>query len=167
MWHHGNGSNKIARIICISNDAVMTISSILTKPTKWFIHISVQDFICTSLCFLYIIVVIVMVSGPHWWLFNISSGDGLMSSAIIWANVDPDLCCHMASQWVILNIYVHISPEWRDSIGVSEWVIEFNGLSGDTRRWGPYSTYRPCNHSLYIGIIIFPHIDITQSTGHN
>ena len=38
----------------------------------------------------------------------------------------------------------------------SEWVIKFNSLSGDSRQWGPY---KPCNHSLYIRIIIFPHID--------
>ena len=49
----------------------------------------------------------------------------------------------------------------------SEWVIKFNSLSGDSRQQGPYSPYKLCNHSLYIGIIIFPHIDNTQSTGHN
>ena len=47
----------------------------------------------------------------------------------------------------------------------SEWVIEFNGLSGDSGKRGPYSPYKPCNDSLYIGIIIFPHIDNPQSTG--
>ena len=36
------------------------------------------------------------------------------------------------------------------------WVIKFNGLSGDSGQPGPY---KPCNHSLQIGIIIFPHID--------
>ena len=41
---------------------------------------------------------------------------------------------------------------------VSEWVIKFNGLSGDSGQWGPYKL---CNHSFYIGIIIFPHIDNT------
>ena len=46
---------------------------------------------------------------------------------------------------------------------VSEWVIKFNSLSGDIGQWGPYSPYKPCNHSLYIGNIIFPHIDIKQS----
>ena len=30
---------------------------------------------------------------------------------------------------------------------------------------GPYSPYQPCNRNLYIGIIIFPHIDHPQSTG--
>ena len=44
-----------------------------------------------------------------------------------------------------------------------EWVIKFNILSGDSGQQGPYSPYKPCNHSLYIGIIIFPHIDNTQS----
>ena len=51
--------------------------------------------------------------------------------------------------------------------GVSEWVIKFNGLSGDSGQRGPCSPYKPCNHSLYIEIIIFPHIDNTQSKGHN
>ena len=59
---------------------------------------------------------------------------------------------------------------WRnlsDLIGyVSEWEITFNGLSWDSRQRVPYSPYKPCNHSLYIGIIIFPYIDTTQSTGH-
>ena len=50
---------------------------------------------------------------------------------------------------------------------MGEWVIKFNGLSGDSGHRGPYSPYKPCNHSLYIGIIIFPHIDNPQSTGHN
>ena len=42
---------------------------------------------------------------------------------------------------------------------VSEWVIKFKGLSKDSGQRGPYSPYKPCNHSLYIGIIIFSHID--------
>ena len=44
---------------------------------------------------------------------------------------------------------------------VSEWMIRFNSLSGDSVEWGPYSPYKPCNHSIYIEIIIFPHIDNT------
>ena len=31
---------------------------------------------------------------PHWWLVNIGSG---RQQAITWANVNPNLCCHMAS----------------------------------------------------------------------
>ena len=46
----------------------------------------------------------------------------------------------------------------------SEWAIKFNGLSGDTGQQGPY---KPCNYNLYIGTIICPHIDNTQSAGHN
>ena len=48
-----------------------------------------------------------------------------------------------------------------------EWVIKFNGLSGDSGQGGPYNPHKPCNYSLYIAIIIFPHIDNPQSTGHN
>ena len=45
--------------------------------------------------------------------------------------------------------------------------INFIGLFGDWGHRGPYSPYKPCNHNLYIGIIIFPHIDNPQSTGYN
>ena len=45
--------------------------------------------------------------------------------------------------------------------------IKFFGLFGDRGHQGPYSPYKPCNHNLYIGIIIFPHIDNPQATGYN
>ena len=46
----------------------------------------------------------------------------------------------------------------------SERGIKFIGLFGDRGHRGPY---KQCNHNLYIGIIIFPHIDNPQSTGYN
>ena len=49
--------------------------------------------------------------------------------------------------------------------GVSEW-LNLATFLGPAER-GPYSPYKPINDSLYIGIIIFPHIDNPQSTGHN
>ena len=55
----------------------------------------------------------------------------------------------------------HIDLEW------SEREIKFIGLFGDRGHRGPYSPYKPCNHNLYIGIVIFPHIDNPQSTGCN
>ena len=48
--------------------------------------------------------------------------------------------------------------------GVSEWLDLTPGLSGDSGQRGPYCPYKPCNHSLYIGIIISLHIDNTQAT---
>ena len=39
---------------------------------------------------------------------------------------------------------------------MSEWVIKFNSLSGDSGQRGPYSPHQPSNHSLYNGFIIFP-----------
>ena len=45
--------------------------------------------------------------------------------------------------------------------------IKFISLLGDRGHQGPYSPYKPCNQNLYIGIIIFPHIDNPQSTGYN
>ena len=37
--------------------------------------------------------------------------------------------------------------------------IKFIGLFENRGHRGPYSPYKPFNHNLYIGIIIFPHID--------
>ena len=45
--------------------------------------------------------------------------------------------------------------------------IKFIGLFEDRGHLGPYSPYKPFNHNVYIGIIIFPHIDNPQSTGYN
>ena len=39
---------------------------------------------------------------------------------------------------------------------VSKWVITF-------RQQG---SYKPCNHNLHIGMIVYPHIGNTQATGH-
>ena len=51
--------------------------------------------------------------------------------------------------------------------GEREREIKFIGLFEDRGHRGPYSPYKPFNHNLYIGIIIFPHIDNPQSTGYN
>ena len=53
--------------------------------------------------------------------------------------------------------------------GEREREIKFIGLFEDRGHRGPYtcSPYKPFNHNLYTGIIIFPHIDNPQSTGYN
>ena len=51
------------------------------------------------------------------------------------------------------KIVYHNSPTRSYNDRVSGWVIKFNGLSGDSRQQGPYSPYKPCNHSLYIGCL--------------
>ena len=51
--------------------------------------------------------------------------------------------------------------------GEREREIKFIGLFEDRGHRGPYGPYKPFNHNLYIGIIIFPHIDNPQSTGYN
>ena len=45
--------------------------------------------------------------------------------------------------------------------------IKFIGLFENRGHRGPYSPYKPFNHNLYIGIIIFPHIDNPQYTGYD
>ena len=49
----------------------------------------------------------------------------------------------------------------------TEREIKFIGLFEDRGHRAPYSPYKPFNHNLYIGIIIFPHIDNPQSTGYD
>ena len=69
------------------------------------------------------------------------------------------------SQWemaLLCNDVFHwLGPRER------EREIKFIGLFEDRGHRGPYSPYKPFNHNLYIGIIIFPHIDNPQSTGYN
>ena len=49
---------------------------------------------------------------------------------------------------------------WPSYPGVSEWL----SLTAfwDSGHQDPCSPYKPCNYSLYIRIIIFPHIDILE-----
>ena len=77
------------------------------------------------------------------------------------------------SIWQILlpaqDTMISISKESLVVISKLLWEreIKFIGLFGDRGHRGPYSPYKPCNHNLYIGIIIFPHTDNPQSTGYN
>ena len=52
-------------------------------------------------------------------------------------------------------------------ISEREREIKFIGLFENRGHRGPYSPYKPFNHNLYIGIIIFPHIDNPQYTGYD
>ena len=61
----------------------------------------------------------------------------------------------------------HLGPTGPRWTPCWEREIKFIGLLGNRGHWGPYSPYKPYNHDLYIGIIIFPHIDNPQSTGYN
>ena len=54
-----------------------------------------------------------------------------------------------------------------DLVPLWEWVSQWLNLTAFFRLRGPCSPYKPCNYNLYIGIIIFPHIDNTQPTGYN
>ena len=87
-----------------------------------------------------------------------------------------DLRRHCANYDVIVMVSIHLQIRlWtynRYSIahpcgGEREREIQFIGLFEDRGHQGPYTPYKPFNHNLYIGIIIFPHIDNPQSTGYN
>ena len=65
-------------------------------------------------------------------------------------------------QWVHVHMWSAMDSYawcWRE--------IKFIGLFGDRGHQDPYSPYKPCNNSLYIGMVIFPHIDNPQSTGYD
>ena len=57
------------------------------------------------------------------------------------------LSCKIAELKQNLQVMVSMSSSGIDYVlnehEVSEWVIKFNGLSGDKRHWGPYSPYKP------------------------
>ena len=77
---------------------------------------------------------------------------------------------HEEMSWLFCAAY--IKPEGAASMSniikhMGEREIKFIGLFEDRGHRGPYSPYKPFNHNLYIGIIIFPHIDNPQSTGYN
>ena len=72
------------------------------------------------------------------------------------------------NSWNAMLQVVEILPQLvKDPFTVQGREIKFIGLFGDKGHWGPYNPYKPCNHNLIIGIIIFPHIDNLQSTGYN
>ena len=52
-----------------------------------------------------------------------------------------------------MNSYPKLTIDtfWKDEkIRVSEWVIRFNGLSGDSRQQGPYGPYKSKHFIIYI-----------------
>ena len=53
------------------------------------------------------------------------------------------------------------------SHSIPEREIKFICLFWDGGNRALYSLYKLCNHNVYIGISIFPHIDNPQSTGYN
>ena len=49
---------------------------------------------------------------------------------------------------------------------MSKWLSFYWPLS-DSGQQGPCEPYNPWYHNLYIGLIIFPHIDNTESTAYS
>ena len=82
---------------------------------------------------------------------------------ILWCQNEWDV-----EQWLgHLHSSTAVGEPDREREREREREIKFIGLFGDRGHRGPYSPYKRCNHNLYIGIIIFPHIDSPQSTGYN
>ena len=75
-----------------------------------------------------------------------------------------------------VNWLLHAKASWKVKLECAllmtfslrrEREIKFIGLFENRGHRGQCSPYKPFNHNLYIGIIIFPHIDNPQSTGYN
>ena len=107
---------------------------------------------------------------PHWWLVNTGSGNGLVLSG------NKPLTEPMLTQ-NLDNVYWNLSYRMQslchDKKQLSlvarerEREIKFIGLFENRGHRGPYSSYKPFNHNLYICIIIFPHIDNPQYTDYD
>ena len=85
-------------------------------------------------------------------------------------------CNFILTPWNAIDQKLKSQAKWQNPkmklrsahvVDKREREIKFIGLFGDRGHRGPYSPYKPCNHNLYIGIIIFPHIDNPQSTGYD
>ena len=76
--------------------------------------------------------------------------------------VDRKLCINVAPS----SAHQLTMPTMSTEVREREREIKFIGLFENRGHRGPYSPYKPFNHNLYIGIIIFPHIDNPQYTGY-
>ena len=74
-------------------------------------------------------------------------------------------------EWCTWICWVHIMGGsgwcWSVISKERERDIKFIGLFENRGHRGPYSPYKPFNHNLYIGMIIFPHIDNPHYTGYD
>ena len=75
--------------------------------------------------------------------------------------------CYSFLTAIIPKTSLNTEPYSAPCYGERERDIKFIGLFGDRGHRGPYSPYKPCNHNLYIEIIIFPHVDNPKSKGYN
>ena len=85
----------------------------------------------------------------------------------LWANiyVRSHLGCGTDS---VSSVFCRSHKHFKDAkVMQREREIKFISLFENRGHRGSYSPYKPFNHNLYIGIIIFPHIDNPQSTGYN
>ena len=108
-------------------------------------------------------------------LINTITGDSHLESKVHGANMGPNRTQvgPMLAPWTLLSghtspvtiatcakpITINFICHEKHFIGY-EREIKFIGLFGDRGHRGPYSPYKPCNHNLYMRIIIFPHIDV-------
>ena len=79
-----------------------------------------------------------------------------------WVGTGKEESTNESTGW---TYFCYLSQQYIENMRERE--IKFIGLFEDRGHRGPYSPYKPFNHNLYIGIIIFPHIDNPQSTGYN
>ena len=144
MWMMSSYQPQMSRDFSVAkiNDVILS-----TTDVSYFSLAHVNDVILSAMM------------SCHFSLANVN--DVILSATdVSWLLIDQCEWCQLISQ----EIFKIINSQTKFEI---EREIKFINLLGDRGHRGPYSPYKPCNHNLYIGIIIFPHIDNPQSTDYN
>ena len=107
----------------------------------------------------------------------IGSDNGLSPGrrqAIIWTNAGILLIGPLGINFseILIEILTFSFKKMCLKVPSAKWqpfCLGLNGLTAFLRQQtcSPCSPYKPCNHNLYIGVIIFPHTENTQHTGYN
>ena len=73
-----------------------------------------------------------------------------VTALVITGDIEAYLQCHQDNQ----PDEVSVSVKRLNTLRPREREIKFIGLFGDRGHRGQYGPYKPCNHNLYIGVII-------------
>ena len=106
-----------------------------------------------------------IIKGSHWMWWHLW--------LTLHSSLGPYFCWYgLTLIHVRISNYIHYKvwdqitypfPNFKGAVEVIDWLIDWVQLPfWDSGHRGPCSPYKPCNHNLYIGIIIFPHKDNTQ-----
>ena len=121
-----------------SGDAmwVMWVVTCRIQPTAYFVISWFEKMHCSPFC---------TIKSPDFVTIIMATLIPARRYVTYWANKAYD-----PFYLFIFRCELYFRTEIDNTWQVSEWVIKFNGLSGESGQRGPYSPYKPCNHSVYI-----------------